>query len=234
MVLPLFLAMNASELSFSPMPEHCAWMACHFSSCGEGLSNIPASLPPGSMLILNDRIPCQGHSSDLIAAQMKDIVERFGCESIMLDFQRPDSPETAAVVQAIVREASCPVCVSQPYADHLPCPVLLGPSPLHIPMGDYLALWKDREVWLEAALCQEHITVSKKGTEYSSCFPGDDLDGGFHDEALCCRYLTRIGEDAIHFTLFDTPESLAKKLELAYHLGVKRAVGLYQELGNLS
>ncbi len=234
MVLPLFLAMNASELTFSPMPAHCAWMACHFSSCGEGLSNIPTSLPPDSMLILNDRIPCQGHSSGLVAAQLRDIAERFGCESILLDFQRPSNPETGAVVRAILDTAICPVCVSETYANDLPCPVLLGPCPMHRTQEDYLAPWENREIWLEAALCQEHITVTEKGAEFSLCFPGDDLEGGFFDEALCCHYHTRITENQVTFILFDTPESLARKLEQAHDLGVKRAVGLYQELNGLS
>ena len=230
MVLPLFLAMNASELTLSPIPEHCAWMACHFSSCGEGISNVPLSLPPGSMLILNDRIPCQGHSSDLIASQMSEAAQRLGCESILLDFQRPDNPETEAVVRGILDMSVCTVCVSESYGPDLPCPILLGPNPLHMPLEEHLAPWKGREIWLEAALCQEHITVAENGTEFSCCFPGDDLDGGYFDEGLCCHYLTRIEENQVTFTLFDTRESLQKKLEVAHALGVSRAVGLYQEL----
>lgn len=234
MVLPLFLAMNASELTVSPIPEHCAWMACHFSSCGEGISNIPHSLPPASMLILNDRIPCQGHSSDLVAAQVKEAALQLGCESILLDFQRPDNPETEAVVRAILDTTPCPVCISESYGRDFPCPVLLGPAPLHQPLDEYLAPWKGREIWLEAALCQEHITVTEKGAAFSCCFPGDDLEGGFFDEGLCCHYHARIEEKQVTFTLFDTRDSLRKKLELAHSLGVSRAVGLYQELGDLS
>ncbi len=231
MVLPLFLAMNASELTFSPIPDHCAWMACHFSPFTEGLSNIPDSLPPGFMLILNDRIPCQGHSADLVASQIRDAVSRFDCESVLLDFQRADNPEAEAVVQAILSALPCPVCVSECYARDLPCPVLLGPNPLHIPLNEHLAPWKEREIWLEAALCQGEITVTEKGSEFACCIPAENLSGGFFDESLCCNYLTRIDENLVRFTLFDTIETLEKKLDLAHSLGVSRAVGLYQELG---
>ena len=230
MVLPLFLAMNASELTGSTLPEHCAWMACHFSSFGEGISNVPRVLPPGSMLILNDRIPCQGHSADLVAAQLSEVSMQLGCESILLDFQRPDNPETEAVVQAVLDTASCTVCVSESYGQCLPCPVLLGPPPLHQPFAEYLLPWKDKEIWLEAALCQSHITITDKGAEFSPCYPGDNLEGGFYDETLCCHYHTQLEEGRILFTLFDTLESLDKKLELAHSMGVSRAVGLYQEL----
>lgn len=230
MVLPLFLAMNASELTFSSIHDHCAWMACHFSPFTEGLSNIPDSMPPASMLILNDRVPCQGHSADLVASQIRDAVSRLECESVLLDFQRADNPEAEAVVQAIHAALPCPVCVSECYAGDLPCPVLLGPNPLHIPLNDYLAPWQGREIWLEAALCQGQITVTEYGSKFVWCIPADHLSGGIFDESLCCNYLTRIDENQVRFTLFDTLETLGKKLDLAHSLGVSRAVGLYQEL----
>lgn len=231
MVLPLFLAMNASEMTVSSLPDHCAWMACHFSSCGEGISNLPASLPPGSILILNDRIPCQGHSADLIASQISEATSRFECESVLLDFQRPENPETELVVQAILSSLSCPVCVSEPYGKMHPCPVLLAPAPLHIPMEEYLAPWEGREIWLEAALCQQAITITKDGTDFASCIPSERYENGFFDETLCCQYFTQIEEKQIQFTLFDTMASLEKKLENARKLGVNRAIGLWQELG---
>ena len=231
MVLPLYLAMNASEMSASPLPAHFGWMACHFSSFGCGISNVPKDLPPGAMLILNDRIPCQGHSPDLVASQMVEAADRLGCESLLLDLQRPESPETETVVDAILSAAPCPVAVSEWYAAGRDCPVLLGPGPLHIPLAEYLAPWRDREIWLEAALIQECAVVTAEGTEFSRQFPPEGLEGGFCDEALCCHYHTHIEPDKITFRLFDTPESLVKKLELAAELGVKRAVGLYQELG---
>lgn len=231
MVLPLYLAMNASEMSYSPAPDRCAWMACHFSSYGNGITNIPESLPAGSILILNDRMPCQGHSAGLAAAQLKEAVEQLECESVLLDFQRSGNLETEAVVQALLETLPCPVAVSESYAAALSCPVFIGPNPLHIPLETHLAPWKDRDIWLEAALCQETAAVTKNGAEFVPQFPPEGLDGGYFDETLCCNYITKICENTIEFTLFDTPESLEKKLALARSLGVKRAVGLYQELG---
>ncbi len=233
MVLPLNLAMNASEMSFFPMPDRCAWMACHFSAYGSGITNIPEALPGQSILILNDRFPCQGHSASLVALQLKEAVAQLECESVLLDFQRPPTPETTTIVKAILDDLPCPVAVSENHAGNFSCPIFLQPNPLHIPLSVYLAPWQSREIWLEAALCQETATVTEKGPQFSPCFPTDALEGGFFDEALCCHYITKTEEDRIIFTLFDTPESLEKKLDLAQSLGVKRAVGLYQELGAL-
>ena len=233
MVLPLYLALTAAEISaFSTIDFPFAYMACHFSPYTEGISNIPDFLPSGSLLILNDRLPCQGHSADLVAGQLADAAAQLNCESILLDFQRPAEPESQSMVRKITSTLSCPVAVTEGFAKELSCPVFLSPAPLHLPLADYLLPWKGREIWLEAALCQEEILITGKGVHINSIFPTEQLSGGFYDEHLRCCYHTHILDDSIRFTLFDTPESLNQKLELAAQLGVSRAVGLWQELGN--
>ena len=234
MVLPLYLALTAAEISAFPTIDFpFAYMACHFSPYTEGISNIPESLPSGSLLILNDRFPCQGHSADLVANQISEAVLRLGCESVLLDFQRPAEPESEAIAAKITSSLSCPIAVTASFTKELDCPVFLSPAPLHLPLADYLLPWKGREIWLEAALCQEDVLITEKGVHINSIFPTEQLSGGFYDENLQCNYRTQILEDSIRFTLFDTPESLNQKLELAAQMGVARAVGLWQELGNL-
>lgn len=232
MVLPLNLAMTAAEMSAAdPIPEKIAWMACHFSPYSQGLANLPTALPAGTMLILNDRMPCQGHSPGLAAEQLARAVERFRCESVLLDFQRPADAESLAMAAEIVKVLPCPAAATEAYAPELNCPVFLAPAPLHIPLEEYLAPWKNREIWLEAALCQETAIVTEKGTAFHTQFPTDNLTGGFYDKDLCCHYRTEVRSNEIRFTLFDTRDSLEEKLKKAHSLGVTRAVGLYQELG---
>lgn len=234
MVLPLYLALTAAEISHnSPLPSLCSYMACHFSPYTEGISNVPETLPFGSLLILNDRIPCDHHSADLVAGQLAAAVDRLGCESVLLDFERPPEPESCAMVRFIVQSLSCPVAVTDTYTQELSCPVFLSPAPLHMPLEAHLAPWQGREIWLEAALCQERITVTESVSSFQPIFPTQQLDGGFYDQKLRCRYHTSVSDDHIAFTLFDTHESLKTKLELAHALGVTRAVGLYQELGTV-
>ena len=234
MVLPLYLAVTGAEMSAISAASHpIAYMACHFSPYTQGLTNFPNHLPPGSMLILNDRMPCNGHSADLLAGQLRDIVAQHGCESLLLDFQRPADPELKAVVHRIIQSVPCPVAVTEAFAQELSCPVFLSPAPLHMPLSEYLEPWRGREIWLEAALEQEEITVTESGTDCARQFPPDGLTEGFYDEILCCNYITRHTPDRITFTLFDTVESLQKKLDLAQSLGVSRVIGLWQELGTL-
>ena len=229
MALPLYLAMTASEMSSSDTtPANFAYMACHFSSCTQGLSNLPSSLPNNSILILNDNFPCQGHCPGLVSDQLAEIIEKFHCESLLLDFQRPPDPESEAIVEKILSSLPCPVTATPGFCKDT---VFLPPCPLHLPLEEYLLPWKDREIWLEAALCQEDAVVTREGTKFIPQFPPEDLMDGFFDHTLSCRYKIKTAEDQITFTLFDTPESLAEKLELAQALGVSRAVGLWQELG---
>ncbi len=232
MGLPINLAMTPAELfSTRSLPEKIAWMACHFSPYGEGLTNLPDLLPSGSMLILNDRMPCQGHSPSLVVHQLGDVVARLGCACVLLDFQRQPDGESQAMAEAVVQALPCPVAVSEGYAEKLNCPVFLPPPPLHVLLKEHLARWQGREVWLEAALCQEAVRVTAQGTAFSPQLPPDHLEGGFFDETLCCCYHTVVSSEEACFTLFDTVQSLRRKLELAASLGVTRAVGLYQEIG---
>lgn len=235
MVLPLILAMTAAEMAGSNrLPHQAAWMACHFSPYSFGIANIPKSLPEKSILILNDRLPCQGHSPDLTAQQLTDAVTHLGCESLLLDFQRPPEAETEAMVRSLLQALPCPVAVSELYAKDLDCPVFLSPAPLHVPLQEHLASWKGREIWLEAALCQEDILVTEAGTTFSPRFPAEQLNGGFFEPELCCSYKSEVSADQVRFTLFDTPHTLKEKMKKAHSLGVSRAVGLYQELQTLS
>lgn len=232
MPLQLNLAMTPLEIdSATLLPANFAWMACHFCEQTEGIANTPEKLPEGAMLILTDREPCSGHSPGLVAQQLADAAARLHCESVLLDFQRPWNAEADAMVKAIVGALPCSVAVTEAFATDISCPVFLSPCPLHMPLATYLKPWDSREIWLEAALCQEKITIDQDGTTITPIYPTESLSGGFFDERLCCHYVTNIQDNAITFTLFDTPEALEKKLEMAHSLGVTRAVGLYQELG---
>lgn len=232
MVLPLYLALTAAEIShIATLPKLCAYMACHFSPYTEGISNVPEALPFGSVLILNDRMPCDHHSPDLVAGQLAAAVRRLGCESVLLDFEQPPEEASLAMVRTILQALPYPVAVTESFAQDFSCPVFLSPAPLHKPLEPHLAPWKGREIWLEAALCQEQITVTKSGSNFCPIFPIQHLDGGFYDPKLHCNYHTAVADDCLSFTLFDTPGTLRDKLELAARLGVTRAVGLHQELG---
>ena len=231
MVLPRYLAMTAAEISAFPPNGPIAYMACQFSPYTEGLANIPDWLPSGSILMLNDRMPCQGHSPDLAAGQLAAAVAQLECESVLLDFQRPPEPESSAMADTIIQALPCPVAATEGFAKEHTCPVFLCPGPLHLSLKEHLAPWEGREIWLEAALCQESVVISGQGSSVTPIFPTEQLSGGFYDEVLRCCYCQKTFSDSIEFTLYDTLESLEKKLELAAQLGVKRAVGLWQELG---
>ena len=88
MAIRSFLAMTAAEFATAgTLPEYVAWMACHFSPYGTGLTNLPPTLPPGSLLILNDRIPICGHDPERIAGQLLQTAETTQCTGVLLDFQ---------------------------------------------------------------------------------------------------------------------------------------------------
>lgn len=229
MGIPLFLAMTATEfMATAEKPDKIAWMACHFSPYGTGLTNLPRSLPEGSMLILNDRTPIAGHDPELVCQSLLDTVRQFKCCGILLDLQRPNCREALAIIEKVLT-LPIPVGVSDLYAARFDCPVFLGPSPLHKLLCDHLAPWKGREIWLEAAMNGCTITVTKNGSAFSPVTE-ESSDLPFRDDALHCHYRIETADSYIRFSLHRTKDDLETLLEEAESLGIARAVGLYQEL----
>lgn len=231
MALPLYLAMTAAEISRSTQfPEHCAYMACHFSPYETGLSNFPQALPSGSLLIVNDLTPVLGHDPELIARQLSQVAEDCEASGILLDFQRPGQPETAKIAQAIISSQPCPVAISEHYAREMDCAVFLSPPPLDLALSSYIKAWHGREIWLEAALDTIAIQVTEKGSR--QVLVPYKPDAPLHtDTRLHCNYRICAQPDHVMFTLERDAENLSALLEEAEKLGITRAVGLFQELG---
>lgn len=220
-----FLAQTGAEIGQAlPFNATTAWLGCHFSPSGTGLSNFPTSLPMGSMLILTDETPVSGHDPERVTRALTQAVETFGCSRVLLDFQRPENPEATAMARAITQALPCPVGITEYYAEGLHCPVFLPPLPLDLGPAQWAAQWKDREIWLEAAPQQASYQVTKDG-----CLPRSPLPGvrfPHWDDGLFCRYRIELGQDAAIFTLCRDQEDW---LALARSPQIGCVVGLYQE-----
>lgn len=229
MVLPRYLAQTAAEMAGNPIADKCAFLACHFSPGGKGLSNLPDCLPPGAMLILDDSMPLDGHKPDLILTQLSSAIQRHRCEALLLDFQRPEQPPQQELARQLCSSLPCPVGVSELYTQGLSCPVFLPPIPPDQSLASYLAPWKNREVWLEIALDGITLTLTEAGssTEPLRDFPEE----GLTDENLRCHYTIETAADAAIFRLWRTKTDLDKLLVEAESQGVAKAIGLWQELG---
>ncbi len=223
----LYLAMTAAEIAAKkPLPSPLAYMACHFSAYGAGLSNIPETLPEGSILILNDRTPIMGHDPKLVAAQLKEAAERLGCSRLLLDFQRAGEPETFPILEEILSCVSCPTAVSEAYARELSCPVFLPPVPLCKPLCSHLAPWEGREVWLEVSADAVTATLTESGCRFAPCpAPNDTLP--HFDRELFCHYGLELTQNSAVFTVHRTWEDLQTLMQSQE---ITCFVGLYQEL----
>ncbi len=227
MPIPTYLAMTAAEISQNAhLPDKIGWMACHFSPYSTGLSNCPHHLPPGSLLILNDRTPVRGHDPRTVSDTLCQLARQFACDGILLDLQRPGVEETARIAAAICDAAPCPVAVTEEYCQGTTCAVFLSP-PLHIPLEESLAPWQDRNIWLEAAVEDICFTVTKNGCTVGPlpCVPTNFP----HKSAESfCRYHIAAEADAIRFSLRRTKEDVAAMIAAADNIHC--CVGLYQQL----
>lgn len=222
------IAMTAAEISAAAvLPPGLGWMACHFAPGNPGLSNLPRQLPPDSLLILDDSNPPAGHDPAVILAQLICLTKQLSLSGVLLDFQRPDDPETRVLTELLVKYLPCPVCVSELYARPLDAPVFLPPPPLCSMVDTYLQPWQGREIWMELAPEAEQVTVTEQGAEVLPLSPFPDTELPFFCPETCCRYSIRVLEDWVSFTLCRQESMLPKLQEAAADKGVSHFVSLY-------
>ncbi len=228
MEIPLYLSMTAAEFAqCRKLPAHTAWMACHFSPYSTGLTNIPAYLPKGSLLILNDRTPIHKHDPIQIRQILEEIVSSFDCCAVLLDLQRGNSPEAKEIIKQLLT-LPCPVCISDIYAKELNCPVFLPPVPLTLSPEEYLKPWKGREIWLDTALEGAVFTLNKHGCQIAQ--QSFDHELPFREDQLFCHYRTEAHSEIVQFYLQRTKQDIQDLLQHSAAFGVTTGVGLWQEL----
>lgn len=228
MEIVLYTAMTAAEFEkFGPLCPKIAWMACHFSPYGTGLSNLPTSLPANSLLILNDRTPICGHDPELVAQQLSETVETFHCSGILLDFQRAGDDEIAAAVAKL----PYPLALTPPYAEKHDGAVFLPAPPLHVSLKTHIAPWSGRTIWQEVALEHSCFRITSTGSNEVSREP---LPCPHTDEQLHCAYGIDIRQNHVDFYLTRTLSQLPDFLAEGAALGISQFVGLYQQLGSFS
>ena len=224
-----YLAMTAAEFRrCTEIPGKPAWMACHFSPYGTGLSNLPDRLPENSLLILNDRTSVRGHDPQRIYDQLLHTVTELKCSAVLLDLQIPENPGTEAIVKKLLT-LPCPVIVSPDYGAPLDCPIFLPPVPLRKDIDEHIAPWAGRDIWLDIATDGQQLTVTAEGAVCSPLPSGRVQDCPFLDGELLCHYGIAVGSDRAVFTLQRTRAD-AQKLILEAQKRNIHTVGLWQEL----
>ena len=99
MSLSCYLAMTEAEIrAAATLPDHLAFMACHFSPYGIGLVNIPQRLPRGSILIVNDRVPVLHHDPQVVLRQLQEVGRQLSLRGILLDFEIPNCQKEREIV----------------------------------------------------------------------------------------------------------------------------------------
>lgn len=231
MSIPLFLAMTEQDIRQAPeLPKDIAWMACHFPVGDAVLSSVPRTLPLGSMLILDDRVPYSKQNSDMICAHMKDMVTRWQCRHVLLDLERPPTEPMLQLVKDLVQQLPCPVGVPKDYAQNLDCPVFLPPIPPHMLPRDYLSPFYGREIWLEVALDGSLASVTPEGCTFTPV-PFPELHASVHHcPQLHSHYHIEAKPAQVDFHLFRTSSDIPSLLDDALASGVALAIGLFQEL----
>lgn len=228
-----YLAMTCAEFSATAeVGAPIAWMACHFSCYGAGLSNLPPKLPKGSVVIVNDRTPPHGHDMDTVLLQLQRIEKEQEDISFLFDFQRPGDRELTQLVSCLDQALSRPFAVSEGYAENTGCAVFIQAPPPHLSLKNRITGYQGREIWLELALETEKATVSNDGCQFSLLADTALKEPVFYNTELICRYHTDIFSQHAEFTMQRGKEEINALLQEAEALKIQTAVGLYQQLGS--
>lgn len=225
----VFLAQTGREME-QFLPPKTAYMACHFSPYGAGLSNLPKALPEGSLLLLDDSMPVQGHDGGLVSGQLKELAETFSLQAVLLDFQREKTEEVCDMVKRILQALPCPTAVTIPYGKDFTCPVLLPPVPVNQGLQTHLSPWLSRGVFLEIGTDAAAITVTAQGSAITPLLPDHRRALPLEDPRLHCHYQVEVSPTRAVFTLQRDLRDLAALAEEADGMGTLGILGLYQEL----
>lgn len=230
MSIPLYLAMTAADFfRCAEIPPHIAWMSLHFSPSGPGLSNLPGVLPQGSMVILDDQIPWNGHSHQQVCKELRGLLQTRKLNSLLLDFERPPKPETLALSQMILslcKEIGCSIGLPKAYRTTGEGALFLPPHPSHLSPDKLPA--EGAEVWLEAAPggLTADILPDRVLLEEGPPLPLSGVPV-FMNPALHCCYTSVPTSQGIRVRLFDTKRTMEAKAAIWERLGVTRLIGLY-------
>ena len=226
-----YLAMTAAEFSKASHIGTPAWMSCHFSPWGTGLTNLPIALPQGSMVILDDRYTPDVHDMETVKNQMQELCRHLKPACILLDFQRPKNPKAAEIAHALISILPCSVGISQQYAHGFTCPVLVDCPHPSSSLQSSVAAFAGRELWLELAPEQQRLTLTETGCHITEEALSQLSTPHFFDaETASCYHWTLSQKKATFYVQRDL-DCLQKLLLQAEKLGITRAVGLYQQLG---
>ena len=191
----------------------------------------------GWMVLTDHRLPDHG-SIPAFAAQVRQECRTRRYEAIMFDFEQPANDRAFEIIEA-VSASSLPFLVPQIYADAFPQAMIMVDSAIS---GGNL---KEHLVELQTRwpnqLCLSLHPLQMRFPLPSNQTVGEIIDAetlkqalkdhtSYFSHDLGCRYFTQQINGQFFFTLFDDADSLRYKLSLADELGIKTAVGLYQEL----
>lgn len=233
MDLQCYIAFTAAEIYAA---DHIictpAWMACHFSTYHTGLSNLPQRLTPDSMVIVNDRTPPHKHDKQLIVEQLNRLADTLRVQCFLLDFQRKEQDETHEIAQYLSANLNRPTGISEAYGQTGSGPVFVSMPPPHGSLTQHMEKLRDRELWLELATEEELAVVDSNGCSFFSGEIMPHSDQLFYDKTLHSKYCLQLDSSSAKFHIRRDEHCIAGILEEAKKLGIKKAVGLYQQFGS--
>ena len=245
--MPLYLAVTPSELSACrSLRVPLVHMAYALGREGLLRSALPRGVQ-GGLMGLSDR--CEGslRSSALLCRQIEQECRMHHFSGVLADFDGSESEDDRLHLLTqlcpILRQSGKRLYVPEgfpvPEATVLICSALSGGT-LRERLSDVCARYGANALSLDCQRLAMDFLLPCRSGEGTPLSPQqlDELRSRygaavFFSDALCANYFSYPSEGSMHFVLFDTVETLRRKVELGRERGIQTAFFAYPEVRDL-
>lgn len=240
MSIPIYLAAFPDETNgISGYPA--ARLGCRLSQDTPALLAPDPPDDPASLMVLRDEAPPPYTPTPALAQMLATYAQNYHA-GLVCDWRKPAVPFYASLA-ALLGESCAglglPLWLTESYAGDAPDAMVMVASDVtegvfSQRLAEAVSRWPGRCVLSLLPLRVRCVLPHPGETLEMEALPELPTDApAFFSEDLCCKYIGRSSGDGVAFTLFDTRETIGRKVQAAEDAGFQAIVGPLPELAAL-
>ena len=217
------------------------YAACGYCVGALGSLQCPEPIPrTPDLIVFHDCTPMKAEQLPTLAAELLRAMSDTGAGGIVCDLERTAQEQAAQLAEHLAAGLSAGQMLIFPEA--LACPAcraqIISYDPIRETFSQLLRRAKSSHLvcWLELAPIHLLLPLPVPGNFDAQYHPEElaqlrrrQQAPSFYSEELCCNYFSFLEHDTLYLGLYDTPQTLQRRLKLA-QTTCSAAIGLTQEL----
>lgn len=240
MSIPIYLAAFPEEAVGTP-DYPAARLGCRLSQDTPALLAPDPPDDPASLMVLRDETPPAYEPTPALARMLATYAQNYHA-GLVCDWRKPVVPfydALAILLDEVCTGLGLPLWLTDCYAGASQgARVMIGSGITEGRFAQQLASaasrWPGRCVLSLLPLRIRCVLSAAGGAPEMEALPEIPPDTPvFFSEDLCCMYFSRPAGESVAFTLYDTGETIGRKLQAAEDAGFQAAIGPFSELAAL-